>query len=52
MLAVFVMVLRRAASDLAKSDIAETKTDIPKTKSDIAKTMAFSKPPSTMPASS
>ena len=55
MLAVFVMVLRRAASDFAKTDIAKTdiaKTDIAETKTDVAKTMAFSGAPSTMPAGS
>jgi hypothetical protein len=50
MLAVFVMVLRRAASDFTKTDFAET--DIAETKTVIAKTMAFSGPPSTVPAGS
>jgi len=48
MLAVFVMIMRRAASDLTLPDIA--KTDI--AKPDIAETMAFSGAPSTMPAGS
>jgi hypothetical protein len=55
MLTVFVLVLRRAASDFAKIDIAETKTDIAEAnvaKTNVAKTMAFSGAPSTMPAGS
>jgi hypothetical protein len=50
MLAVFVMVLRRAASDFANPDIVKIKTDIAET--DVARTMAFSGAHSTMPAGS